>query len=272
MSRVTICSLGGTLASKLRGGRGWVFSAAHTTSKKTLSAIFQALRDLRDNNHQQSQQQQKQETVSSAPGAVICKEHSALGLDFSASPSYNHHQQQQPCARSVSADASLASNATRASRSNWLHLTGTHVPSQAGRLYRFRGALDTLTASEMASFDTEFARTMTSQTLPLYAPSVSTVLATMVSNDGLRFWRQKVGEEEANRVSSIAISRGTVMHSAIEQFLTRRVVDSEVRDLVASGEGEENELMLSMSSVINSIAMKDSRYGHVYAAAFKRQH
>jgi hypothetical protein len=90
-------------------------------------------------------------------------------------------------------------------------------------------------------------------------PSVSTVLAETVVNDGLRFWRQKVGEEEANRIGSTAAARGTVMHSTIERFLSKSGSDSEVRDLAASGQAEDNELLLSMSSVINSIATNSSR-------------
>jgi len=94
-------------------------------------------------------------------------------------------------------------------------------------------------------------------------PSVSTVLAATVANDGLRFWRAKVGEEEANRVSSTAAAKGTLMHSAIEKFLVNSGADgsstTSPRHLAESVEDSGNELLHSMSAVVNNIAQKDSR-------------
>ena len=49
-------------------------------------------------------------------------------------------------------------------------------------------------------------------------PSITTVLS-ILSEDGIRAWRQRVGEEEANRISSRAANRGTAVHSIIEKYL-----------------------------------------------------
>lgn len=49
-------------------------------------------------------------------------------------------------------------------------------------------------------------------------PSVTTVLS-ILSEDGIREWRARVGEEEANRVSRVASSRGTQVHNIIEKYI-----------------------------------------------------
>ena len=49
-------------------------------------------------------------------------------------------------------------------------------------------------------------------------PSVTTVLK-ILSEDSIRKWRKRVGDEEANRVSSRASSRGTQVHSIVEDYL-----------------------------------------------------
>ena len=49
-------------------------------------------------------------------------------------------------------------------------------------------------------------------------PSITTVLS-ILSEDAIRAWRQRVGAEEANRVSRVASSRGTQVHNVIEKYL-----------------------------------------------------
>ena len=49
-------------------------------------------------------------------------------------------------------------------------------------------------------------------------PSVTTVLG-ILSEDSIREWRQRVGEEEANKISHRASNRGTAVHSVIEKYL-----------------------------------------------------
>ena len=45
-------------------------------------------------------------------------------------------------------------------------------------------------------------------------PSVTTVLS-ILSEDFIRKWRKRVGEDEANKVSHRASTRGTAVHSII---------------------------------------------------------
>ncbi len=49
-------------------------------------------------------------------------------------------------------------------------------------------------------------------------PSITTVLS-ILSEEGIRAWRARVGEEEANRISSRAATRGTNVHAIIEKYL-----------------------------------------------------
>ena len=49
-------------------------------------------------------------------------------------------------------------------------------------------------------------------------PSITTVLS-ILSEDHIRQWRARVGEEEANRISTRASRRGTAVHLIIEKYL-----------------------------------------------------
>jgi genome maintenance exonuclease 1 len=50
-------------------------------------------------------------------------------------------------------------------------------------------------------------------------PSVTTVLGSMTDSSGLDVWRKRVGEIEADRISTFAANRGTIMHQMIEYYL-----------------------------------------------------
>tara|TARA_R110000868_G_scaffold164550_2_gene397248 strand:+ start:2818 stop:3483 length:666 start_codon:yes stop_codon:yes gene_type:complete len=49
-------------------------------------------------------------------------------------------------------------------------------------------------------------------------PSVTTVLS-ILSRDGINAWRKKVGDVEADKISYRASTRGTAVHSIIEQYV-----------------------------------------------------
>ena len=55
-------------------------------------------------------------------------------------------------------------------------------------------------------------------------PSITTVLS-ILSRDGIAEWRQRVGEEEANRVSYRASTRGTAVHDIVEKYIDNEVID-----------------------------------------------
>ena len=49
-------------------------------------------------------------------------------------------------------------------------------------------------------------------------PSVTTVLGQTKDQSGLDKWRKKVGEAEADRISTLSMNRGTIMHRLIELY------------------------------------------------------
>jgi len=55
-------------------------------------------------------------------------------------------------------------------------------------------------------------------------PSITTVLS-ILSRDSIAKWRKKVGEEEANRVSHRASTRGTAVHDIVEKYLDNENID-----------------------------------------------
>jgi len=56
-------------------------------------------------------------------------------------------------------------------------------------------------------------------------PSVTTVLGAMLDKSGLDEWRKRVGDEEANRVSRLAATRGTNVHNMCESYVRGEDVD-----------------------------------------------
>lgn len=49
-------------------------------------------------------------------------------------------------------------------------------------------------------------------------PSITTILGKTSNNAWLQAWRDKVGEEEAARISKVATDRGTLVHEYLERF------------------------------------------------------
>lgn len=51
-----------------------------------------------------------------------------------------------------------------------------------------------------------------------FYPSITTVLS-ILSEEAIQAWRARVGEEEANRISTQASTRGTTVHNIIEKYI-----------------------------------------------------
>jgi len=49
-------------------------------------------------------------------------------------------------------------------------------------------------------------------------PSVTTILGETKDKSGLDKWRKRVGEAEADRISTLSMNRGTIMHRLIELY------------------------------------------------------
>lgn len=49
-------------------------------------------------------------------------------------------------------------------------------------------------------------------------PSVTTILSATSDKSALENWKERVGQEEADRISTLSMNRGTVMHRLIELY------------------------------------------------------
>ena len=62
-------------------------------------------------------------------------------------------------------------------------------------------------------------------------PSVTTV-TSLLTRDQIKLWRERVGEEVANKISTRAAKRGTSMHQHIEDYLRKEKEYSEFDDVM----------------------------------------
>ena len=52
-----------------------------------------------------------------------------------------------------------------------------------------------------------------------WLPSVTTILGATKNQQFLRDWKEKVGEQEAERIKNISSRRGTAMHKFLEHYI-----------------------------------------------------
>ncbi len=76
-------------------------------------------------------------------------------------------------------------------------------------------------------------------------PSVTTILGETKDKSGLEKWRKRVGEKEADRISNLSMSRGTIMHRLIELYKTKTKGEAQDRLVelkeIAKTDDEVNE-------------------------------
>ena len=77
---------------------------------------------------------------------------------------------------------------------------------------------------DLEQVNTETGRYYKTPTGALY-PSVTTVTGLM-GEEGIKQWRARVGEEEANRISVAASTRGTRIHQLCEDYLNNTEIDT----------------------------------------------
>ena len=83
---------------------------------------------------------------------------------------------------------------------------------------------------ELESETTEKGRVYKTPGGNLY-PSITTVLSAY-NKKAIYEWRQRVGEEEANRISRTASGRGTRLHNAVEKYLLNEMSDMKRRSIM----------------------------------------
>lgn len=83
-------------------------------------------------------------------------------------------------------------------------------------------------------------------------PSITTCLS-ILSRDGIAAWRRRVGDEEANRISRVASTRGTKVHEIIEKYIDNK---EDYKD------GYTPDIIQSLNDVRDIL---DNRIGTVFA-------
>jgi len=94
-------------------------------------------------------------------------------------------------------------------------------------------------------------------------PSITSVLGILSEND-IREWRQRVGKKEADRVSRVAASRGTSVHTLVEDYLNNKEINLEKAKCIScfqvnsanSGRTSERHLHSRSSAILRSSASR----------------
>lgn len=105
---------------------------------------------------------------------------------------------------------------------------------------------------EMESETTEKGRVYKVPGGGLY-PSITTVLSSY-NKKALMEWRQRVGDEEANRVAKAASGRGTRLHNTVEKYLLNELTDVKIKTMMP----DIKEMFFDMRKII------DENIGDIY--------
>lgn len=84
--------------------------------------------------------------------------------------------------------------------------------------------------------------------------SVTTILSHAKDKTFLKEWRNRVGEEEANRIVKRSTSRGTKLHEACEKYLLNELTDMKIKTLMP----DVKDFFLQLKPLI------DENVGNVY--------
>ncbi len=149
--------------------------------------------------------------------------------------------------------------------------------------------LNLLNFDTLPRVEVDGVRHYTNGTEDFKYPSVTTVLDKMTDKTHLIEWRKRVGEQEANRVSKFATTRGTAVHTMAENYVLgedvdlsmpgnkiifdqiKKVLDSNVDNVIAS----ESTLIshkLKVAGTTDLIAEYDGKLSIIdYKTASKRK-
>jgi len=81
-------------------------------------------------------------------------------------------------------------------------------------------------------------------------PSITTILS-MLSKDSIIKWRKRVGEEEANKISTRAATRGTAVHKLAEDYIDN--VPDWNKDVMPNNLASFNDLKSIIDQRLNNI-------------------
>ena len=105
---------------------------------------------------------------------------------------------------------------------------------------------------ELESVTTETGRTYKTPSGKSY-PSITTVLSSY-NKKAIYEWRQRIGEQEANRISKAASGRGTKLHNVVEKYLLNEMSDLKMQTMMP----DTKELFLKVKPFL------DNHIGDIY--------
>ena len=93
-------------------------------------------------------------------------------------------------------------------------------------------------------------------------PSVTTVLSDY-NKEAILEWRKRVGNEEANKISRLASSRGTRVHSLCENYLKNDLPDMKIKTLMPDVKQMFNSIRPIMDESISVVyALEQALYSN----------
>jgi len=115
--------------------------------------------------------------------------------------------------------------------------------------YRWRDRIDNFNYEELSALTTKKGRIYNTPIGDF--PSITTVLRKTKDNSWLWEWRNRIGREEADRITSYSSSRGTKVHKHMENHMDGKEVDL--------SSASEDEIQM-----FNGLKMYDSKITKIY--------
>jgi len=98
-------------------------------------------------------------------------------------------------------------------------------------------------------------------------PSVTTILS-QYNKKAIMEWRERVGAEEANKISRLAANRGTKVHSLCEHYLLNDLSDLKIKSLMPDVKQMFNSIKPIMDEKINVVyALEQALYSNTMKLA-----
>ena len=130
-----------------------------------------------------------------------------------------------------------------------------HLKDSLAQRKHFTHLQKTLNENTLEQVNTDTGRYYKTPTGALY-PSVTTVTGLM-NERAIKEWRQKVGQDEANRISTAATRRGTRFHNLCEDYINN--VDIDVTKYDFNDAINFNEFKPYLDNYIDNVHLQEER-------------
>jgi hypothetical protein len=99
-------------------------------------------------------------------------------------------------------------------------------------------------------------------------PSITTILSATSSKEGLIAWRERVGEEEANKIVGRSSRRGTELHSICEKYLLNEMSPLKLKMMMPHVKELFYKMKPFIDSSVNKVhALEQPLYSNQYKMA-----